>query len=204
MRGHRGLFMPGTTARKAAGTWRSLHRCSWVLPHAQPLSSTIKSDFHWQCFVSSPEAFNNSNGTSKHHRTGGTRPSLEQCHEELQNSSPGNRFTGWKQRIQTNSLLQASILLGDVTGSSFSSGTDLGGVMVVQSPLGVAVQKSFRHGLCSCVWFGTSREKTCSHGLETIRIREIHCAAHILPRCRSTSCNVISTKSQQTNTNIFR
>ena len=31
--------------------------------------------------------FNNSNGTSKHHRTGGTRPSLEQCHEELQNSS---------------------------------------------------------------------------------------------------------------------
>lgn len=79
--------MPGTTARKAAGTWRSLHRCSWVLPHAQPLSSTIKSDFHWQCFVSSPEAFNNSNGTSKHHRTGGTRPSLEQCHEELQNSS---------------------------------------------------------------------------------------------------------------------
>jgi len=37
--------------------------------------------------------------------------------------------------------LQASILLGDVTGSSFSSGTDLGGVMVVQSPLGVPSKK---------------------------------------------------------------
>lgn len=76
--------------------------------------------------------------------------------------------------------------------------------MVVQSPLGVPSKKV--SGMVFVPVFGSEHlgKKTCSHGLETIRIREIHCAAHILPRCRSTSCNVISTKSQQTNTNIFR
>ena len=38
------------------------------------------------------------------------------------------RSQGFKPRA----LLQASILLGDVTGSSFSSGTDLGGVIVLR------------------------------------------------------------------------